>query len=272
MLTVRSAIEILYLHCAALHLRLTAFFDAPTAPDYRSDLSALYVAASTLLKTFLALPGQISSIQTATTDPALAEGAGSAYATNYVMQMILAAGFTLLKLLNSFFATQVDVVTGRTLFLQTVSALRSISVVQNDLPQRLAEVLAQLWQANGGGSQRLFEEGESKRVDSSLQLKVRCRMSMSLVYDSVWRWREEFGAHKNLDRAVEHPTQPDGGAVGLGGNGMGQDNVGGVGGGLDMGLPGGMEDWVGGYGADPGFDSLGWFLDLPNLGGDGFVT
>jgi hypothetical protein len=29
-------------------------------------------------------------------------------------------------------------------------------------------------------------------VDDSLQLKVRCRMSMSLVFDSIWRWREEF--------------------------------------------------------------------------------
>ena len=31
--------------------------------------------------------------------------------------------------------------------------------------------------------------------DDSLQLKVRCRHSMSLVFDSVWRWREEYQAH-----------------------------------------------------------------------------
>lgn len=177
------------------------------------------------------------------------------------MQMILAAGFTLLKLLNSFFATQVDTVTGRTVFLQTVSALRSISVVQNDLPQRLAEVLAQLWQASGAGGQRLFDEqGDKREVDSSLQLKVRCRMSMSLVYDSVWRWKEQFEAVRNLDRMVEHPTQPDGmpshmgNGVDHGISGMGDMLAGGD---SDLGLGG----WNDPFGANVPFDSLSWALD-----------
>lgn len=37
---------------------------------------------------------------------------------------------------------------------------------------------------------------------------------MSLVYDSVWRWREEFlfkgdGTTADLDSAVNNPTNPD---------------------------------------------------------------
>ena len=106
--------------------------------------------------------------------------------------MIIAAGFSLLKLLNSFFAKNVDIEYGRNLFNRTIQAIRSIGVFPNDLPNRLAEVLAQLWRSSGAGSRRSIQTNDS--ADSSLQLKVKCRMSMSLVFDSVWRWREEFQA------------------------------------------------------------------------------
>ena len=258
----------LHLRSAVLHLRLTAFFDAPEAPTYRTDLSALYIAAATLLKTFLALPPG-HAVTMPNTPPDATEHMDSRFATNYIMQMILAAGFTLLKLLNSFFASHVDTVTGRTLFLQTVSALRSISVVSNDLPQRLAEVLAQLWQASGGGNQPLFDEQGSKReVDSTLSLKVRCRMSISLVYDSVWRWKEQFGSSRNLDSMVEHPTQPDVLPAAVPSASTEDNGLGGLTAvdqsGADL---GGLDAWDPTFGVDAPFDSLGWaldgFLELP---------
>ncbi len=78
------------------------------------------------------------------------------------------------------------------MFNRTIWAIRSISVTTNDLPSRLAEVLAQLWRGGGAGSK--IARSDSSSAESTLQLKVKCRMSMSLVYDSVWRWREEFQA------------------------------------------------------------------------------
>ena len=114
------------------------------------------------------------------------------HATNYILQMIIAAGFALLKLLNSFFANHVDLDYGKSLFKQTIWMIRTISVSTNDLASRLAEVLAQLWKSGGAGA--AVPKRSNEVTDSSLQLKVKCRMSMSLVYDSVWRWREEFQA------------------------------------------------------------------------------
>lgn len=114
------------------------------------------------------------------------------HAPNYILQMIIAAGFTLLKLLNSFFANYVDLEYGKSLFKIAIGMIRTISVSTNDLPSRLAEVLVQLWRSGGAGS--MIPRGSNEMTDGSLQLKVRCRMSMSLVYDSVWRWREEFQA------------------------------------------------------------------------------
>lgn len=121
--------------------------------------------------------------------------------------MIIAAGFTLLKLLNSFFANQIGFEYGRQMFNRTIWAIRSISVTTNDLPSRLAEVLAQLWR--GSGAALRHPGSESSTEDNSLQLKVKCRMSMSLVYDSVWRWREEFQAQGkgNLECLLPHPPK-----------------------------------------------------------------
>ena len=172
------AINLLYLRAAGLHLRLVALFDSATSKEYNTDLLALFLSTSLFLECAFALE--------------IPAGGFLAYASNYILQMIVAAGFTLLKLLNSFFARHIDIDYGKTLFNRTIRAIRAISVATNDLPSRLAEVLAQLWRGGGAGSKLLHNDNDV--LDSSLQLKVRCRMSMSLVYDSVWRWREEFQA------------------------------------------------------------------------------
>jgi len=179
-------INALHLRTAELHLRLSAFFDSSTAKDYDQAIAALYYATVTFLERALNLESQ--------------DGGVLSYCSNYILQMIVASGFTLLKLLNSFFASHINLSQGKVLFNSTVSAIRRISVQNNDLPGRLAEVLAQMWRGGGAGARNGAPPGNSE-MESSLQLKVRCRMSMSLVFDSVWRWREEFQAkgRGNLD-------------------------------------------------------------------------
>lgn len=184
-----------YLRAANLHLRLSAFFDSPSSTDYHIDLFALWRSTTSFLEAAFNINSAAGNLLT--------------YSTNYILQMIIAAGFSLLKLMNSFFAGHIDVEYGRNLFNRTIQAIRSISVFRNDLPNRLAEVLAQLWQSSGAGSRRSVANNDG--MDSSLQLKVKCRMSMSLVFDSVWRWREEFQAQGrgNLESALKNPTNPD---------------------------------------------------------------
>ena len=172
------AVSAVYLRAANLHLRLSAFFDSPSTNDYHSDLFALWRSTISFLE---------AAFNVNTT-----AGNVLVYSTNYILQMIVAAGFSLLKIMNSFFARHIDIEYGRNLFNRTIQAIRSISVFTNDLPNRLAEVLAQLWRSSKAGSRRSVSMNDS--TDSSLQLKVKCRMSMSLVFDSVWRWREEFQA------------------------------------------------------------------------------
>ena len=175
-------VSFLYLRAVGLHLRLSILFASPSSQDYNDGLFSLWQAATAFLERALKLESP----------PGSPAGNLLAYSSNYVLQMITASGFTLLKLLNSFFASFIDLEYGRKLFTETIRAIRAISVTKHDLPSRLAEVLAQLWKGSGAGSRHPIPT--SHAMEKPLQLKVKCRMSMSLVFDSVWRWREEFQA------------------------------------------------------------------------------
>ncbi|PVH87119.1 hypothetical protein DL98DRAFT_267593 [Cadophora sp. DSE1049] len=204
-----SPVVQLHLKAAGLHLRLSAFFDSSSTPGYLSDLMGLWLATVDFLDYVLELDA-----------PSAENLRGSIlrYATNYILQMIDAACFTLLKLLGSFFSASIDFDRGRLLFHRTIQVIRSMSIINNDLPWRLAELMVQMW--NGArveqrSQQQMNNNGNGHEpravVDDSLQLKVRCRMSMSLMFDSIWRWREEFQAQGrgNLEAAMKNPTNPD---------------------------------------------------------------
>lgn len=186
-------ITLVYLRAAHLHLWLSAFFSPPSLPSYRTDLIKLYNATTAFLETCLGLGPRADS---AFTDGSTATSnfASLVHGTNYVFQMMLAAGFALLKLHNNFLqqlGLDAEKEKAKSLFSKTIWALRSMSVQENDLAQRLAEVLAQVWKGSRAAAEKSGNDAPSAYIDNSMQLKVRCRMSVSLVYDSVWRWREE---------------------------------------------------------------------------------
>lgn len=192
-----SRVVNLHLRAAGLHLRLAGFFDAHETPGYMDDLMGLWRATCSFLDYIMDNTENQSPL-----DP---HGAGNLllYATNYIQQMLVAAGFALLKLVCSFFGKSIDFERGRLLFHHTITAIRSTSVVQNDLNWRLAELMVQMWNGARRQTQAFQSQNDEavQEIDDSLQLRVRCRHSMSLVYDSIWHWREEYQARGrgNLD-------------------------------------------------------------------------
>ncbi|KAL8826314.1 MAG: hypothetical protein Q9170_007451 [Blastenia crenularia] len=168
-----SVITYLYLRAAGLHFRLSAFFDSPDSAEYHSHLFSLWQSTSSFLECIFDLDKTAGGLLP--------------HASNYILQMIIAAGFALLKLLNSFFADKVKLAYGRELFTKTIQAIRTISVATNDLPSRLAEVLAQLWKSGGSGLRK--QHVRSDWMENSLQLKAKGR--------------------GNLETAVKNPTNPD---------------------------------------------------------------
>ncbi|KID89583.1 C6 zinc finger domain protein [Metarhizium guizhouense ARSEF 977] len=196
----------LHLRAAALHMRLAGFFDSSKTPGYMDDLMGLWRAASSFLDELL-------EVDKVTSPRERGRGTILLYATNYLQQMLVAAGFTLLKLMRSFFCKTIDFDRGRSLFHHSVKAIRATSVVHNDLQWRLAELMVQMWNGARLDSRNNAynpDDDTAVQMDDSLQLKVRCRHSMSLVFDSVWRWREEYQSQgRGSLENTKHPTHPD---------------------------------------------------------------
>lgn len=109
--------------------------------------------------------------------------------------MIVVSGFVILKLFSSFFAGELPYQRGKLLFLGAVDAIRAMSVGNNnDLAWKLAELMMRMWDDLKIVDQQGMDPEQQPRlaIDNSLTLKVRCRHSMSLVYDSLWKWREDY--------------------------------------------------------------------------------
>jgi transcriptional regulatory protein LEU3 len=224
-----TEVEELY-HCAvSVHAHLFSFFVADHRLERREDLIALYFAATGFLDRVFKLHNENRLL----------------FVPYYIMQMSLAAGFGLLKILNSDFAARLSAEQGRKYVLQTVDVLRKSKVWPNDLPDRFAEVLAQLWKESSRGSRSLHSMSQSPSIsnagmsfnqthhmqqqhntqpsqsqhqrrdstslhDDPLGLIVRSRKSMSVVFDCVWRWREAKVDVDTLDSVVmTNPTNPD---------------------------------------------------------------
>lgn len=179
-----SPITKIYLKAAALHMRLSAFFSPPSLPSYRADLLKLYHATTEYLETCLSLETSVS----VNLPSSYSHGLSLCHGTNYMFHMMLAAGFSLLKLMHNFLGEyELDTKGASELLSRTLWALKTMSVVENDLAERLAEVLLQVWKS--GRPRSTPNSNMEGDIDNSVQLKVKCRMSVSLVFDSVWRWR-----------------------------------------------------------------------------------
>jgi hypothetical protein len=165
----------IHLRAADLHLRYFVFLGSNAR---RCDLTDLFLAVTAFLSRVVELETSPSNLLN--------------YVTNYILQMLVSAAFALMKLLKCSFSRHIESEPGKFLFNGAISAIRRVSVVDNDRPVRLANVISQMWNAGGSGP---------TASDDTLQLKVRCRMSMSHVYDTVWRWRQTFRSQKPAEDA-----------------------------------------------------------------------
>lgn len=163
----------IHLRAAELHLRYFVFLGSNARSD---DLTKLFIATTSFL-------GRVLDLETS-------PGELIGHAPNYILQMIVSAAFALMKLLKSDFRRHIDFEHGKLLFNGAISAIRRISVMDHDRPVRLADILAQMWNAGSP---------EDSAGGDALQLKIRCRMSMSHVYDTVWRWRQRFRPMKSVE-------------------------------------------------------------------------
>ena len=172
-----------YLQAAKLHLYAFYLLEESAMEGYNDNILSLYQAAKSLID----LSQDLNSNQFLL-----------GHCPFFCYQIYVCASFVILKIwTNHFFRQMIDEDAGRALIDTTIIALRTISVVNNDLPARLGDVLAFLCTLDDPSV-----VGGKSAADLRLR-EVRNRLSMSVVYDSLWIWRKHF---KSRDAGDERTT------------------------------------------------------------------
>jgi transcriptional regulatory protein LEU3 len=199
-----SGLVELHVIAARLHLHAFYLFDTLTSRGYLERLITLIGTASQLLEHTQAL------------DARQRPGSFVSHCPFSVYHSVVCAAFVLLKVLRSeYFADLMSQTLSTTLnlFLGSVNVLRRMSVSKNDLPGRLADVLEYLH--NHPDPRVVCSPGKA-----AFELQVKSRGSMSIVYDSLWRWREQFIAIKKVAAESNgHPLERTASYTGMNGDG-----------------------------------------------------
>ncbi|KAK2933639.1 hypothetical protein FoTM2_004883 [Fusarium oxysporum f. sp. vasinfectum] len=188
--------EAWYLLAARLHLQAFYLFDHSAMEGYKDRIVGLFSTAYNLVDLGQRLNARLQGFFN--------------HCPFFCYQTYVNAAFVLLKILtNGFFNPIVDAKAGKQLLESSITGLRQISVANNDLPARLGDVIGFFCALPDPAV-----VGGVTLID--LQLKqVRNRLSMSVVYDSLWTWRRRhvFGDLRSytclFERCVESNTDFD---------------------------------------------------------------
>ncbi|KAK7757120.1 hypothetical protein SLS62_000667 [Diatrype stigma] len=140
--------------------------------------------------------------------------------TTFVERTLTLAAICILKVQrSSALARFADLGAGETAYFSAILLVRGrASVANDDLGARAASILGQLWTSRKVFVSSSRRDGGGAVLDG-LETKTRGRLSMSVVFDSFWWWREEFDGRPNpyKDDDGEVDDDDDGGGGGGGG-------------------------------------------------------
>jgi predicted outer membrane protein len=107
------------------------------------------------------------------------------------LKYLVATLAILIQVLNSNFCTCVDYAAGVASIEAGLFALRSSSVEGNDVFVRASEIFSYIWRMQK-------DDQELKKQIPTLLIKS--RLSASLLYDSLWKWRQYHIKAQTLDK------------------------------------------------------------------------
>jgi hypothetical protein len=108
----------------------------------------------------------------------------------FIQKSLVLASCSILKIYRSELAPHLDLEAGEQAYFAAIFFSRESTLQNNDLSARGASILSQLW-----NSQNIFKSKDDK-VDC-LSSRISSRLSMSVVFDCLWWWRQEFGGSGN---------------------------------------------------------------------------
>lgn len=109
----------------------------------------------------------------------------------YIFSAAAISACSLLRILKSSLSRDVDIERAKSALFLGINIMKQISAGGNESAAKCVVILNQLW-----NSSKAFRKQEGSEYWG---LRIRSRLSMSIVLDTVWWWRDEFDAqHRTL--------------------------------------------------------------------------
>ncbi|KAF2170863.1 hypothetical protein M409DRAFT_18835 [Zasmidium cellare ATCC 36951] len=156
---------------AGLQMRVYYFFERRTSAGRRLGILRAYQLALLLVSLLKEVDGSTGSLR---------------YAPVIYQDAIIFASIFLLKVMKSSYSEDVDVAAGDSALDVCMVKLRECVSTTGDYRSKVHKMLSQL---------RTMDYTSRDAGDREPHLKLRTRLSGSLVHDFLWMWREEFGGH-----------------------------------------------------------------------------
>ncbi|KAH8655269.1 hypothetical protein BX600DRAFT_525197 [Xylariales sp. PMI_506] len=106
----------------------------------------------------------------------------SQYCPDYIFQAIVVAASVVLKIVKGFPPRGIDISGGRAALFSAISLFKSMSILNDDVPARVAHVFTKLWASN-----KVYRNSNGE-IDCLL--RIRNRLIVGVAYDSFWWYRE----------------------------------------------------------------------------------
>lgn len=155
--------------CCRLHILSFYFLQNPASPN-QEGLLQLYTLCCKLT----------NDINNLNQHPQLVD-----ICTVFIERAVMLAAICILKIHRSELAPFIDLDAGERAYFSAIQFCKQASLENDDLGARAFTILSQLWT-----SRNVFQRSNG-RIDS-LSTRIRTRLSMSIVFDCFWWWREEF--------------------------------------------------------------------------------
>ena len=105
-------------------------------------------------------------------------------APSIVARMLTVAALLQMKIVNSSYSRYIDTESGKKAFAAVIAMLGRASLKANDLHDRVRKIMEQLWTMHHSLVVKRKQEPS---------LNVKSRLGASVLHDSLWVWRQEFG-------------------------------------------------------------------------------
>jgi len=171
-----SSLDAIFVQIVRLQLEVLQLYCSVGVQNHK-ELTQLFSTASGLISTIKTL-NDVTDI--------------TLHAPGYLVGGLALAGFILLRMMKSRFVEVLEqhiLNTGKSSYFLAIRMLKQMSLLNNDLCAKSAEFLSIMWT-----HQTIFKAPEP----DWWILRIRNRLSVSIVFDSMLVWIEAYGCHPNL--------------------------------------------------------------------------